>query len=109
MSPPRLTTRRHHYALVFMDVQMPIMGGLEATRLIRAEPGWAERPIIALTANVLPEQVARCLEAGMDDHLGKPISPEQLLNMLGRWSTGADNPVTTAADQDTEPLAVQGL
>jgi hypothetical protein len=44
----------------------------------------------------------------MDDHLGKPISPERLLNILGRWSTGADDPVATDAGQDTEPLAAQG-
>jgi CheY-like chemotaxis protein len=45
-------------------------------------------PIVALTANVLPEQIARCLEAGMDDHLGKPIHPEQLVNTISRWATG---------------------
>jgi len=101
---------RAAYDLILMDVQMPNMDGLTATRRIRAAEAvdGGRVPIIALTANVLPEQVARCLEAGMDDHLGKPISPEQLLNMLGRWSTGADNPVTTAADQDTEPMAAQG-
>jgi hypothetical protein len=44
----------------------------------------------------------------MDDHLGKPISPERLLNMLGRWSTGADDPAATDAGQDTGSLAAQG-
>jgi PAS domain S-box-containing protein len=102
---------RATYDLILMDVQMPNMDGLTATRRIRAAEAASglRVPIIALTANVLPEQVARCREAGMDDHLGKPISPEQLLNMLGRWSSGSDDTVASDAGQDSEPLAVQGL
>lgn len=70
---------RAPYDLILMDVQMPNMDGLTATRRIRAAqaPGAARVPIIALTANILPEQIARCLEAGMDDHLGKPINPDR--------------------------------
>jgi len=69
-------------------VQMPIMDGLTATQRIRAlaDPASARTPIIAMTANVLPEQIARCREAGMDDHLGKPISPAKLLEALDRWT-----------------------
>ena len=76
------------FDLILMDVQMPNMDGLTATRRIRAAaaPGSPRVPIIALTANVLPEQIARCREAGMDDHLGKPISPARLLDVLARWS-----------------------
>ena len=79
---------RGAFDLILMDVQMPNMDGLTATRRIRASaPAEAPRtPIIALTANVLPDQIARCLDAGMDDHLGKPISPERLLEVLARWS-----------------------
>ncbi|HEY2658287.1 MAG TPA: ATP-binding protein [Caulobacteraceae bacterium] len=75
---------RSPFDLILMDVQMPNMDGLAATRRIReAAPAWAPRvPIVAMTANVLPEQVARCLEAGMDGHIGKPISPAQLLAVL---------------------------
>ena len=71
-----------------MDVQMPVMDGLTATRAIRALDNEAARttPIIAMTANVLPEQVSRCLDAGMDDHIGKPISPARLLETLAHWS-----------------------
>jgi CheY-like chemotaxis protein len=73
-----------------MDVQMPNMDGLTATRRIRAaaSAGRPQTPIIAMTANVLPDQVARCLDAGMNDHLGKPINPLKLLETLKRWSPG---------------------
>lgn len=80
--------RQGEFDLVLMDVQMPIKDGLTATREIRALEGarGAATPIIAMTANVLPEQVANCLAAGMDDHLGKPISPSKLLETVARWS-----------------------
>jgi PAS domain S-box-containing protein len=80
--------RQGRYDLVLMDVQMPVMDGLTATRKIRAfdEPAGGRTPIVALTANVLPEQVANCLAAGMDDHLGKPINPVKLLETVVRWS-----------------------
>lgn len=87
------------YDIILMDVQMPNMDGLTATARIRADanPGARRIPIIAMTANVLPEQVARCLEAGMDDHLGKPINAGQLLETLGRWSAPDDGAAATAA------------
>jgi len=77
------------YDVILMDVQMPIMDGLTATRRIRAA-GTARAvatPIVAMTANVLPEQIARCREAGMNDHLGKPINPARLLDTLDRWTS----------------------
>ncbi len=77
---------RAAYDLILMDMQMPVMDGLTATRAIRARG--LRTPIIAMTANVLPEQVARCREAGMDDHLGKPIVPGRLLEVIGRWTGG---------------------
>ncbi|MCG6204805.1 PAS domain S-box protein [Rhodopseudomonas sp. HC1] len=77
------------YDLIFMDVQMGEMDGLEATRRIRARGvGPSTVPIIALTANVLPEQVARYKAAGMDDHLGKPINRVELLACVARWIDG---------------------
>lgn len=80
--------RQGQYDLVLMDVQMPVMDGLTATREIRAMEGarGAATPIVAMTANVLPEQIANCLAAGMDDHLGKPINPTKLLETVARWS-----------------------
>ena len=72
------------YDLVLMDLQMPVMDGLEATRQIHALPGCAELPIIAMTANVMGEDRARCLAAGMCDHVAKPIDPALLWEALGR-------------------------
>jgi len=79
---------RGRYDVILMDMQMPVMDGLTATRRIRALPdiAAARTPIIAMTANVLPEQVARCREAGMDDHLGKPINLPLLLAAIDRWT-----------------------
>jgi PAS domain S-box-containing protein len=81
--------RQKGYDLVLMDVQMPVMDGLTATRRIRALPSAAAgaTPIVAMTANVLPDQIARCVEAGMDDHLGKPMKPAELLNAIARWTS----------------------
>jgi PAS domain S-box-containing protein len=80
---------RGRYDVILMDMQMPVMDGLTATRRIRemADREAAATPIVAMTANVLPEQVARCREAGMDDHLGKPINLPQLLAALDHWSS----------------------
>ncbi len=76
------------YDLILMDVQMPVMNGIEATLAIRSQQGMptsAQVPIIAMTANVFTEDQQRCLEAGMSDHLGKPITPERFYATLLRW------------------------
>ncbi|MDP1826990.1 MAG: ATP-binding protein [Archangium sp.] len=73
---------RHEFALVLMDCQMPEMDGLEATRLIRAGPCHAATPIVALTASGLPEELAACRDAGMDDCLVKPVSLAMLRRAL---------------------------
>ena len=75
------------YDLILMDVHMPVMDGLDATRAIRSMGGTiGQTPIIALTANVQPEQVQRCREAGMDGHVGKPIQVGELLSALASKS-----------------------
>ena len=73
------------FDLLFMDIQMAGMDGLEATRVLRAMPGGANLIIVALTAHALPGDRARCLAAGMDDYLSKPLSPEALHKCLHRW------------------------
>jgi PAS domain S-box-containing protein len=77
------------YDVILMDLQMPGMDGMAATRAIRAKSELNRAtPILALSANVLPEQIAACAAAGMDDHVAKPISPGDLLSKIARWTTG---------------------
>ncbi|HEX5693256.1 MAG TPA: ATP-binding protein, partial [Arenimonas sp.] len=71
--------------LVLMDLQLPEMDGYEATARLRAEPRFAALPVIAMTAHALSDERARCLQAGMDDHISKPIDPEALYRLLERW------------------------
>ncbi|HHO2169299.1 TPA: response regulator [Aeromonas hydrophila] len=75
----------HRYDLILCDCQMPVMDGYEFTRRVRATEGLAQLPIIAMTANVLPEQAQRCLAAGMNDVLGKPVLMDGLRQMLTKW------------------------
>jgi PAS domain S-box-containing protein len=79
------------FDLVLMDMQMPVMDGMEAARRIRAlDAPVCKIPILALSANVMPEQVARCKEAGMNDHLAKPIDRELLRRAVATWATCGD-------------------
>lgn len=87
--------KNKEYDLILMDIQMPIMDGLEATRVIREEYQLESLPVIAMTAHALVGDKEKSLVAGMNDHITKPIEPEVLMETLGRWL-----PVT-AREEDT--------
>lgn len=92
---------REAFDLILMDVQMPGMDGMAATQAIRAASGPnAAAPIVALTANVMKEQVQAYRLAGMNDHIAKPIDPGELLGKIDRWATGIDwaSPEAPASD-----------
>jgi len=73
------------YDVVLMDMQMPVMDGIAATRAIRSNPQLRTLPIIAMTANVMAYDIEQCIEAGMNDHVAKPIDPDALFAALLRW------------------------
>jgi PAS domain S-box-containing protein len=91
--------RQQRYDLVFMDLQMPVMDGLEATRHILAMLPPNRRPrIVAMTANALPADRQRCLDAGMDDYIAKPILPVSVQQLIERWAPQRAGGGAEAAD-----------
>jgi signal transduction histidine kinase/CheY-like chemotaxis protein len=78
--------RSFDYEMVFMDCQMPVMDGLEATEKIRALGVRGELPIVAMTANALQGDRDRCLDAGMNDYVAKPVRPDALAKVVSRWT-----------------------
>jgi two-component system, sensor histidine kinase and response regulator len=95
----------HNYDLVLMDMQMPVMDGLAASRAIRLKPQFQSLPIIAMTANVMESDRDKCTEAGMNDHLTKPIDPQALFAALLRWVKPRGDRATGAS---AEAVAVTG-
>ena len=102
----RLTSRDQtsSFDVALMDLQMPEMDGFTATRLLRSDPRLQKLPIIAMTAHALVEERQRCLDAGMNDHISKPIDPDALFSTLLRWAKPKSR--TTS---DTEPLPARNI
>jgi two-component system sensor histidine kinase/response regulator len=91
--------RENDYDIVLMDMQMPVMDGIEATQVIRSDAGFQDLPIVAMTANAMAADREKCLKAGMNDHLGKPIDPEQLFGALLHWIKRPDGEKVSTEDQ----------
>ncbi|MBC7984575.1 MAG: PAS domain-containing protein, partial [Candidatus Obscuribacterales bacterium] len=100
------------FDIVLMDLQMPVMDGYAATRRIRDFQGWGKRvPIVALTANAMPGQLERCLAAGMDDFLTKPLDVKRLREVLDKFGLGVPDPIasTTGNSADTPSAEIAAL
>ncbi|OBS31746.1 hypothetical protein A9O67_12265 [Tepidimonas fonticaldi] len=89
--------------VVLMDMQMPVMDGLQATQAIRHQLGLQSLPIVAMTANAMASDREACLAAGMNDHVGKPFAIDQLVRVLLHWAPNAVRPETAAAAAAAEP------
>jgi two-component system, sensor histidine kinase and response regulator len=107
------------FDLVLMDIQMPEMGGHDATRLLRANPAYAQLPVIAMTAHATAEERDECMRSGMQDHITKPINPDLFYQTLARWLQPKDTAALALIDLpdgtgpaqsgDEAPLEVPGF
>jgi signal transduction histidine kinase/CheY-like chemotaxis protein len=93
------------YELVLMDLQMPVLDGLTATRRIRANPRWQHLPIIAMTAHAMEEDREVCIQAGMNGYLSKPVTSTHLLNLVANYCPSPANQRAVAAASDSAPKA----
>jgi signal transduction histidine kinase/DNA-binding response OmpR family regulator/HPt (histidine-containing phosphotransfer) domain-containing protein len=98
-----------NYDLVLMDMQMPVMDGVSATRAIRANPRFRALPIIAMSANAMASDREACVQAGMNDHVSKPIDPDALFAMLMRWIKPRDIQPSDRLAEKTEAAPSQSF
>jgi two-component system sensor histidine kinase/response regulator len=91
-----------YYQAILMDIQMPVMDGYEATRIIRNQPIYHSLPIIAITAHAMVEEQQRCKEIGMNAHISKPIDPEALYRVLAQCHIVAPGPSAAGVDVQTK-------
>ncbi|MDB5871242.1 MAG: hypothetical protein JWQ07_684 [Ramlibacter sp.] len=96
--------QRGRYDLVLMDMQMPVMDGVTATIELRKLPGLAGLPVVAMTANAMQRDRQRCLEAGMNDFVAKPVNPDELCAMLVKWIKPAPDALPAACEAWLPPV-----
>ncbi len=99
---------------ILMDAQMPVMDGYTATRKIREQARYKDLPIIAMTANAMAGDREKCLEAGMNDHIPKPVNVRQMMAIMATWITPSNHPSSHSKDNeqsslDKQPAATQAL
>lgn len=92
---------------VLMDIQMPVLNGIDATRIIRANPALANLPVIALTANASIEDRGHCMAAGMNDFIGKPFKPHEFYAVIARWLKGMPIAPDASATEKTSSGTLQ--
>jgi two-component system, sensor histidine kinase and response regulator len=91
------------YDIVLMDIQMPLMGGYEATKLIRTNARYKDLPIIAMTANAMQGAREECLAAGMNDYISKPIDPDALFLVIRKWFRPGDRTIKNTTRLENKP------
>nr|WP_071658850.1 response regulator [Duganella sp. HH101] len=101
--------RRSDFDCVLMDVQMPLMDGLEATRRIRADPQLSHIPVLAMTATATTEARMRCIDAGMNDFISKPVHPALMYQTVANWLPPRALPGQARRPQPPEPAAKSGI
>ncbi|HEY6375993.1 MAG TPA: response regulator [Edaphobacter sp.] len=99
----------HNYDLVLMDMQMPVMDGIAATKVIRSNPRFCELPIIAMTANAMDADREICRQAGMNDHVSKPIDPDAMFATVMKWIKPRRVRPSEPPTQKTEDASPQNL
>jgi len=97
------------YDIIFMDIQMPDMDGMEVTRRLKSDPDLRATPVVALTAHAMIGDRQRCLDAGMDDYLSKPIIEQELQRVLVRWLGAAPRETTDERPAATPVAAIRGV